>query len=115
MATEAVTGEEEVVLALAMAAWWRAARWRLRSISLGPRWRGWRRGVVAGWEGGREWRAPGRPSVQLKPTVAWPLLVVRLREAVPPRAQTCRNSFTEAVRKCEFVLVDIFERVPKLE
>jgi hypothetical protein len=81
-----VTGEEEVVLAVAMAAWWRAARWRLRSISLGPRWRGWRRGVVAGWEGGREWGAPGRPSVQLKSTVAWPSLVVRVREAVPPFA-----------------------------
>ena len=105
--TGAVTEEEEVVLAAAMAAWWRAARWRLRSISVGPRWRGWRRGGVAGWEGGREWGALGWPSVQLKPTVAWPLLVVRLREAVPPRAQTCRNSFTEAVRKCEFVLVDI--------
>ena len=29
--------------------------------------------------------APGGPSVQLKPTVAWPLEVVRLREAVPPQ------------------------------
>ena len=113
LVTGAVT--EEVVLAAAMAAWWRAARWRLCSICVGSWWRGWRRGGVAGWEEGREWGALGWPSVQLKPTVAWPLLVVRLREAVPPRAQTCRNLFTEAVRKCEFVLVNIFEIVLELK
>ena len=53
--------------------------------------------------------------MQLKLTLASPLLVVRLREAFLCRAQIEINSFTEAVRKCEFVLVDIFERVPKLE
>ena len=52
--TSAVTGPgtavpEEVVEAVALAAWWRAARSRLRSFSDGPRWRdrrggGWRKG-----------------------------------------------------------------------
>ena len=41
---------EEVVEALALAAWWRAARLRLRSFSDGPRWRG-RRGRGGGKEG----------------------------------------------------------------
>ena len=49
--------------------------------------------------------------MQLKLTLALPLLVVRLREAFPCRAQTEINSFTEAVRNWEFILVDIFERV----
>ena len=47
--------------------------------------------------------------VQLNPTLAWPWLVVRLREAVPPRAQMLMNSFTDAVRNWEFSLEDIFD------
>jgi hypothetical protein len=43
--------------------------------------------------------------------VAWPLEVVRLREAVPPKAQAEMNSFTEAKRKCEFNLDVIFKDV----
>ena len=46
-----------------------------------------------------------------KLTVAWPLLVARLREAVPPRTQTWINSFTDAVRKSEISLADIFNEV----
>ena len=64
-------------------------------------------------EGARKWGAPGGPSVQLKPTVAWPLEVVRLREAVPPKAQADMNSFTDAKRKCEFNLDVIVEDVTK--
>ena len=49
--------------------------------------------------------------MQLKLTLASPLLVVRLREAFFCRDQAEMNSFTEAVRNWEFILVDIFERV----
>ena len=52
--TGAVTGEEEAALAMALAAWWRAARCRFRSFSAGPRWRGWRRGGEEGRETGKE-------------------------------------------------------------
>ena len=45
-----------------------------------------------------EWRAPGCPREQLKPTVASPLLVVRFREASPPDAQNIINSLTEAAK-----------------
>ena len=75
---------------------------------------GWICGGGWGWgyeEGGRKWGAPGGPSVQLKPTVAWPLEVVRLKEAVPPMAQAEINSFTDAERKCEFNLDDMFEDI----
>ena len=61
--------------------------------------------------GGMEWGALEWPSVQLKLMVAWPLLVVSLREAFPCRAQKEMNSFTEVVRNWEFNLADIFERV----
>ena len=66
---------------------------------------------MGGEEGERKWGAPGGPKVQLNPTVAWPLEVVRLREAVPPKAQAEMNSFTEAKRKCEFNLDVIFKDV----
>ena len=49
--------------------------------------------------------------MQLNPTVAWPFEVMRVREAVPPKAQAEMNSFTDAERKCEFNLDDIFEGV----
>ena len=39
--------------------------------------------------------------------MAWPLEVVRLREAVPPKAQAEMNSFTDEKRKCEFNRDDI--------
>ena len=47
----------------------------------------------------------------MNPTVAWPLEVVSLREAVPPKAQADMNSFTDAKRKCEFNLEVIVEDV----
>ena len=47
--------------------------------------------------------------VQLNPILAWPWLVVRLREAVPPRAHMLMNLFTDSVRNWEFSLEDIFE------
>ena len=43
--------------------------------------------------------------------MAWPLEVVRLREAVPPKAQAETNSLTDANRKCEFNLDDISEDI----
>ena len=98
--------------AAALAAWWRAARCLLRSLSACPRWRG-RRGGGGGKEGaedggeGSEWGAPGCPMVQLNPMVVKPPLVVRLREASPPTAQTDINSVTEAAKNCELVLADI--------
>ena len=46
--------------------------------------------------------------VQLNPMVTRPPLVVRLREALPPMAQTEMNSVMEATTNCEFVLDDIF-------
>ena len=42
--------------------------------------------------------------MQLNPTVASPSLVVRFRAALPPRAQTERNSVTEATTNWEFDL-----------
>ena len=44
---------------LALAAWWWAARRLLRSLSVGPQWRGWRWGGEEGKVGGREWEALG--------------------------------------------------------
>ena len=38
------------------------------------------------------------PIVQLNSTVVTPLLVERLREAMPPRVQTEINSVTDAVK-----------------
>ena len=52
--------------------------------------------------------------MQLNPVVTRPPLVVRLREALPPMAQTEMNSVMEATRNCEFVLDDIFTEVFKL-
>ena len=50
--------------------------------------------------------------MQLNPTaVAWPSLVVRLREAEPPRAQTLMNSFTDAMMNSEFNLPDMLSDV----
>ena len=57
------------------------------------------------------WGAPGGPSVQLNATVAEPLLVVRLREASPPTAQTEMNSVSDATMNWELVLVAIFTQV----
>ena len=39
--------------------------------------------------------------------MAWPLKVVRLKDAVPPKVQAAMNSLTDAKRKCEFNLDDI--------
>ena len=97
--------------ASALAAWWRAARTRFFSFSAGPRWRGQRGGAGVGGGGekaGMEWGAPGCPRVQLKPTVTRPSLVERLREALPPWAQTARNSVTDATTNWEFDLEVIF-------
>ena len=58
--------------------------------------------------GGGEWGAPGWPRVQVKETVARPLLVVRLREASPHIDHTVMNSLTDATTNCEFDLEDIF-------
>ena len=117
--TEAVADEAEISGAVAStrAAWWRAARSRLRSLSEGPRCRGRRGGWGGGGDGvgkvgrgggwekaGIEWGAPGCPRVQLKPTVTKPSLVERLREALPPWAQTERNSVTDATTNWEFDL-----------
>jgi hypothetical protein len=61
-----------------------------------PAWRRGRRG-----KGSRKRReevgAPGGPRVQLNATVAEPPLVVRLREALPPTAQTEMNSVSDAI------------------
>ena len=106
---------------LALAAWWQAARFLFFLISAGPRWRGRRggRGGLGGrlgdGEEGRPWGAPGWPRVQLKPTVAWPLEVMRLREAVPPKAQTEMNSFTDAMTNWELSLDDIFKEDTEVE
>ena len=43
--------------------------------------------------------------MQLNPMVTRPLLVVRLREALPPMAQTEMNSVMEATKNCEFVYI----------
>ena len=48
--------------------------------------------------GGGEWGAPGGPSVQLNSTLVVPLMVVRLREALPPHAQTEINSVMDATK-----------------
>lgn len=113
--TEADSGAER----FALAAWWRAARRRFLSFSVGPRWRGWREAEVVGGEGGGgkerevgwEWGAPGFPRVQLKLTVARPSLVERLREALPPRAQTLRNSVTEAPTNWALLLEVMFTSI----
>ena len=56
------------------------------------------RGRRGGEMAGLEWGAPGcRPRVPLKPTVTRPSLVERLIKALPPRAQTERNSVTDAI------------------
>ena len=49
--------------------------------------------------------------VQLNPMVVKPPLVVRLRDASPPMAQTEMNSVTEAAKNWELVLEDIFANV----
>ena len=49
--------------------------------------------------------------VQLNPMVVKPPLVVRLRDASPPMAQTEMNSVTEAAKNWELVLADIFAKV----
>ena len=49
--------------------------------------------------------------VQLNPMVVKPPLVVRLRDASPPMAQTEMNSVTEAAKNWELVLADIFEKI----
>ena len=48
------------------------------------------------------------PIVLLNPTVVTPLLVERLRVAVPPRFQTEINSVTDAIKNWELVLKAIF-------
>ena len=107
--TEAVEGFEDAGAAvLARSAWWRAARCRFFSFSDGPRCRG--RGGGEGGEGGegaegggRVWGAPGGPRVQLNSTLAEPPLVVKLREALPPTAQTEMNSVSDATMNWELV------------
>ena len=49
--------------------------------------------------------------VLLNPMVVKPPLVVRLRDASPPMAQTEMNSVTEAAKNWELVLVDIFDKI----
>ena len=49
--------------------------------------------------------------MQLNATVAEPPLVVRLREALPPMAQTEMNSVSDATMNWELVLVAIFTQV----
>ena len=49
--------------------------------------------------------------VQLNPMVVKPPLVVRLRDASPPMAQTEMNSVTEAAKNWELVLDDIFDKI----
>ena len=99
--TLAVEAEAAV---LARAAWCLTARWQFFSLSAGPRCRGRRgregggAGGAAAGPGGREWGASGLPIVQLNSTVVTPLLVERLREAIPPRVQTEINSVTDAVK-----------------
>ena len=101
---EALAVKAESAAVLARAAWCLAARWRFFSLSDGPRCRGrrggeeWGGGAGAGGAGGREWEAPGLPIVQLNPTVVTPLLVERLRLALPPRFQTDINSVTDAIK-----------------
>ena len=99
--TEAVGDDGEVAIdagtaVLARAAWCLAALSLFFFLSAGPRCRGRRGGNEGGGEvaeeGGREWGAPGGPKVQENPAVVTPLLVERLRVAVPPRAQTEINS-----------------------
>ena len=93
--------EDAGAAVLARSAWWRAARWRFFSFSAGPRCRGRRGGEGGGGKGaergGSKWGAPGGPRVQLNATVAEPPLVVRLREASPPMAQTEMNSVSDAI------------------
>ena len=49
--------------------------------------------------------------VHLNPMVVKPPLVVRLRDASPPLAQTDINSITEAAKNWELVLDDIFAKL----
>ena len=49
--------------------------------------------------------------MQLNPMVVKPPLVVRLRDASPPMAQTEMNSVTEAAKNWELVLADIFDKI----
>ena len=49
--------------------------------------------------------------VQVNPMVVKPFLVVRLRDASPPMAQTEMNSVTEAAKNWELVLDDIFDKI----
>ena len=49
--------------------------------------------------------------MQLNATLAEPLLVVKLREALPPKAQTEMNSVSDAIMNWELVLVAIFTQV----
>ena len=107
--------EETGAAVLARSVWWRAARWRFFSFSAGPRCRGRRGGEGGGGKGaergGREWGAPGGPRVQLNATVAEPPLVVSLRVALPPTAQTEVNSVSDAIMNWELVLVAIFTQI----
>ena len=50
----------------------------------------------------------------MNPMVTRPPLVVRLREAFPPMAQTKMNSVMEATTNCDFVLDDILTEVFKM-
>ena len=49
--------------------------------------------------------------MQLNMMVVKAPLVVRLRDASPPMAQTEMNSVTEAAKNWELVLVDIFDKI----
>ena len=90
--TDAVDEDEHVAAdtgaaVLAMAAWFWAARSQFFSLSAGKRRGGDEGGGEGAEEVGREWDAPGGPRVQVNPTLVTPLLVERLRVAVPPRAR----------------------------
>ena len=57
-----------------------------------------------GEKAGIEWGAPGcRPRVQLKLTVTRPSLVEKFSKALPPWAQTERNSVTDATTNQELI------------
>ena len=64
-------------------------------------------GVDGAGEEGRKWGAPRAPMILLNPLVTRPPLVVRVRETLPPIAQTKMNTVMEATRNCEFVLDDM--------
>ena len=92
--------------AVALEAWWRAARCRPRSFSAGPRWRGLAEEKVGG-DGLIE--VPGRPRLRFKDMFSFPSMVFRLREASPPRDQTEINYAKEAFTKLELLLLSIFK------